>query len=229
MKPRRHLPAEGAELRDEGCFLVPPDGRRVGDDRGAAPPEFAVRITPKPRHVLSFVGVEAIDVGGGVPQGELLGTRPDRYEDHVRVLARDLAEHDRVRLADGADDGVDVIDLDEPARLFDKDRVLALFGAAPDQLDVAAGNLGIGDASGRLPVREAGAAPEQRQLGAGEHLVLVAGEDPATVSEQANPYRRVAARAIRCAQGERSDGQQGSDPRAISFHRRSPTRPPRRP
>ena len=208
---------------------MPPDGCRVGDDRGAAPSQFAVGITAKPRHVLSFVGVEAIDVRGGVPQGEPLGTRPDRYEDHVRVLARELAEHDRVRLADGADDGVDVLDLDEPTRLFDEDRVLAFLGAPPDQLDVAAGNPGIGDASGRLPVREAGAAPEQRQLGAGEHLVLVAGEDPATVSEQADPHRRLAARAIRCAHGERRDGQQGSDPRAISSHRRSPTRPPRRP
>ena len=75
---RCHLPAEGAELRDEGRFLLPPDGRRVGDDCGAAPSQFAVRIAPEPRHVLSFVGVEAIDVRGGVPQGELLRhpTRP---------------------------------------------------------------------------------------------------------------------------------------------------------
>ena len=226
---RCHVPAEGAELRDEGCFLLPPDGCRVGDDRGAAPSQFAVRIAPKPRHVLSFVGVEAIDVRGGVPQGELLGTGPGRYEDHLRVLAGELAEHERVRLADRADDGVDALDLDEPTRLFDEDRVLAFFGAPPDQLDVTAGNPGLGDASGRLPVRKAGTAPEQRQLGAGEHLVLVAGEDPATVREQADPHRLLAARAARCAHSERRDGQQTSDPSEINSHRRSPTGRPRQP
>ena len=208
---------------------MPPDGCRVGDDCGAAPSQFAVGIAPKPRHVLSFVGVEAIDVRGGVPQGEPLGTRPGRDEDHLRVLARELAEHDRVRLADSADDCVDALDLDEPTHLFDEDRVLAFFGAPPDQLEVAAGSPGLGDASGRLPVREAGTAPEQRQLGAGEHLVLVAGEDPATIREQADPHWPLAARAARCAHSERRDGQQESDPREISSHRRSPTRRPRQP
>ena len=154
-----------------------------------------------------------------MPQGEPLGTRPGRYEDHIRVLAGELAEHERVRLPDGADDGVDALDLDEPTRLLDEDRVLAFFGAPPDQLDVAAGNPGIGDASGWLPVREAGTAAEQRQLGAGEHLVLVAGEEPATVREQADPHRPLAARAARCAHGERHDGQQTSDPGEISSHR----------
>ena len=104
-----------------------------------------------------------------------------------------------------------------------------VFGAPPDQLDVPAGNPRLGDTSGRLPVRQAGAAPEQRQLGAGEHLVLVAGEDPATVGEQADPHRLLAAGAARCGHSERRDGQQTRDPREISAHRRSPTRRPRPP
>ena len=157
LEARCHLPAEGAELRDEGRFLLPPI-ERVGDDCSAAPSQLAVRIAPEPRHVLLVVGVEAIDVRGGVPQGEVLRTPPDRYEDHVRVLAGELAHHELVRVADGADDGVDVIDLDEPTRLLEEDRKLGDFGAPPDELDVSAGNPRVGDATGRRPVRETGAA-----------------------------------------------------------------------
>ena len=130
VEARCHVPAEGAELRDEGCFLLPPH-ERVGDDCSAAPSQLAVRIAPQPRHVLSLVGVEAIDICGGVPQGELLRTRPDRYEDHLRVLAGKVADHQPVRLADGADDGVDALGLDEPAHLFDEDRVLARLRCTP--------------------------------------------------------------------------------------------------
>ena len=61
---------------------------------------------------------------------------------------------------------------------------------------------------GRRPVRQTGAAPEQRQLGAGEHLVLVALEETATVREQADPHRLLAAGAARRAHSERRDGQQ---------------------
>ena len=160
------------------------------------PAERPVRVGCEPRGALLDVGHEAIEVGGGPVRRRLTHGRHDEQEGHRRIATCELAEDDPVREAEPAHHGVDVVDLDELPRLVDQAAVDAGLGAAFDDLDAAARNLGALHAASGALAGEAPAMLEQRQLRGSQRPVMGCTDDAGAVGQDADLERsagRVAA------------------------------------
>ena len=199
-RARAHLlddaASEGAELGDECGGTPPARVPVVGDDRSAAPAELPVRVRGESGDELPMVGRDAEEVRRPFVQRDLTRAVRSDDEDGVRVTPGHFAHRDPVHAEGAADDGVGVVDLDQPARLLEHRRELQGLRAGGNELDGPPRDPGGRDSARRVVCDlQPRAALEQGKLGARQLDGVERPEDPDAVDEEPDPEGLLAAAA----------------------------------